>query len=234
MSTSSWRLSKSESKRLGHSNSAEPTAGSDVSAAVHQQRSAIDMTLLDQREAHYRRFLGNFGEQVMHSTDFKKVHIDVYTFSPTATRPFYTLLTGGMSDVRQNIPEKYSRLAPRAEILTYVRNPQGWMYNVLKGLAEMPSEDNTFLHWYHTVPNGKPMTANPSELSAFFFVPPYLEAKGFNPMLVDGDRTDFLVMIPITIPEMNFKKEHGAEALLKVFDEKNFDYIVNEARKSFV
>jgi len=27
-----------------------------------------------------------------------------------------------------------------------VRQPEGWMFNVLKGLAEMPFDDLTFLH----------------------------------------------------------------------------------------
>ncbi len=172
--------------------------------------------------------------EVMHSTNVKPVHIDVYTFKPSSARPYYTLLTGGMSDLRQNIPVKFSNLSPRAEIMTYAHEVKGWMQNVLKGLAEMPWDDNTFLHWYHSVPNGKPMTAEPSELTAFFFVPPYREDQNFNPMIVEGDKVDFLVMIPITQRELNFKREHGAKALIDVFDQNNFDYIINEARKSFV
>lgn len=191
-------------------------------------------SLLVQRETHYERFIGPMANEVMHSTNVKPVHIDVYTFKPSSARPYYTLLTGGMSDLRQNIPVKFSNLSPRAEIMTYAHEVKGWMQNVLKGLAEMPWDDNTFLHWYHSVPNGKPMTAEPSELTAFFFVPPYREDQNFNPMIVEGDKVDFLVMIPITQRELNFKREHGAKALIDVFDQNNFDYIINEARKSFV
>jgi hypothetical protein len=189
---------------------------------------------IDEREAHYEKFIGKISDEVMHSTDVKPVHVDIYTFPPAEKRPYYTLLTGGMSDVRQNIPAKFPHLSPRAEILTYVSKPQGWMYNVLKGLAEMPSDDNTFLHWYHSVPNGKPMTAVPSELTAYFFVPPYLEDQGFNPMIVGGEKTDFLVLVPITNQELNFKREHGANGLLDKFDQNNFNYVIDESRKSFV
>ena len=194
----------------------------------------MDMNHIDQRESHYEKFLGTLTDQVMHSTDIKPVHVDVYTFSPTADRPYYTLITGGMFDLRQNIPPQHTSLGRRAEIMTYAHEPQGWMYNVLKGLAEMPFDDNTFLHWYHTVPNGKAMTADLSDLTAFLFVPPYLEAKDFSPMTVDGDETDFLVMVPITDSELNYTREHRVEAMLEVFDRHDFDYVVNEKRRSFV
>jgi len=194
----------------------------------------MDMNHIDQRESHYEKFLGTLTDQVMHSTDIKPVHVDVYTFPPTADRPYYTLITGGMFDLRQNIPPQHTSLGRRAEIMTYAHEPQGWMYNVLKGLAEMPFDDDTFLHWYHTVPNGKAMTADPSDLTAFLFVPPYLEAKDFSPMTVDGDETDFLVMVPITDSELNYTREHRVEAMLEVFDRHDFDYVVNEKRGSFV
>lgn len=192
------------------------------------------MPLIDQREAHYEKFLGPIMDPVMHSTDIKPVHIDIYTFPPTEERPYFTLITGGMSDLRQNVPARYHSLGRRAEILTYAAEPQGWMYNVLKGLAEMPFDDNTFLHWYHTAPNGKAMTAEPSDLTAYLFVPPYLEVEEFSPMTIDGDNTDFLMMVPITARELNFTREHGIDAMLNVFDEHDFDYIINERRSSFI
>ncbi len=192
------------------------------------------MNPIDQREAHYEKFIGPIAGQVMHSTDIKPVHVDIYTFPPTARRPYYTLITGGMSDLRQNIPGDRSSLGQRAEIMTYAHEPQGWMYNVLKGLAEMPSTDDTFLHWYHTVPNGKAMSANPSDLSAFLFVPPYHEDENFSPMIVDGDETDFLVMVPITERELIYTREHRVKAMLEVFDQHDFDYVIDEKRRSFV
>lgn len=192
------------------------------------------MDLIEQRESHYEKFLGPISEKVMHSTDIKPVHVDIYTFPPTEECPYYTLITGGMSDLRQNIPDQYTSIGRRAEIMTYAREPQGWMYNVLKGLAEMPSDDNTFLHWYHTVPNGMPMTADPSDLTAFFFVPPFFEADEFSPMMVDGEAADILFMVPITDRELSFIREHRSEAMLEIFDRHDFDYVIDEQRRSFV
>ena len=172
--------------------------------------------------------------QVWHSTDAKPVHIDVYDFLPTEDRKHHVLITGGMSDLRQNIPARLESLALRAEILTYAHQPQKWMINVLKGLAEMPWDGDTFLHWGHTVPNGKPMTAKPSLLTSFFFVPPFLEAEGFETMSIEGDHVDFLVMVPITEAERAFIREKGREPFMEILDAHNFDYIIDEDRTSFV
>ncbi|MBK8479213.1 MAG: suppressor of fused domain protein [Opitutaceae bacterium] len=190
-------------------------------------------SLIEQREAHYVRFLGPATEKVMHSTDIKPVHVDIYTFPPTEARPFYTLITGGMSDLRQSVPDNCD-IAPRAEIMLYVSEPQGWMYNVLKGLAEMPSSDDTFLSYRHTVPNGKPMTAVPSALTSYFFVNPLMMPDSFSPMLVDGDPTDILHLIPITEEERHYAKVHGGSALISLFAERGLDPVVDEKRASLV
>lgn len=186
--------------------------------------------LIAQREAHYVRFLGPLDQKVMHSTDIKPVHVDIYTFAPTKERPFFTLITGGMSDIRQNIPADWQHISPRAEIMLYAQQPQGWMYNVLKGMAEMPSDDDTFLSYRHTVPNGQPMTATPSLLTSYFFIHPILEADNFTPMVVDGDKVDILLLIPITEKERHFSVSHGSSALLELFGEKGLDPVIDEQR----
>jgi hypothetical protein len=190
---------------------------------------------LEARERHYQRFFGPMTQKVMHSTDFKPVHIDIYQFEPTADRPFWTLITGGMSNERQITPEDCAdHQAPRAEILMYVPSPQGWMFNVLKGLAEMPFDDQTFLHWGHTVPNGKPMTAKPSLLTSFLFLPPYFEEEDFGRLQLDGDVVDFLWMVPITEPEREFAVAQGSQALEDRMREVGMSHILDEDRKSIV
>ncbi len=134
--------------------------------------------LMQARESHYSKYFGPLSEPVMHSMDAKVPHIDIYQFRPTAERPFWTLITGGMSDLPQ--PGVPDILPPRAEIMLYASAPAKWMFSVLKGLAAMPFDDDTFLHWCHSVPNGMPMTAKPSLLTNFFFLPPSFEAEDFD------------------------------------------------------
>ncbi len=184
------------------------------------------------REEHYERFFGPLVEPVKHSTDMQVPHIAIYQFAPNDERPYWTLITGGMSDFRQpGIPEG---LSPRAEILTYAAEPQNWMFNVLKNLAEMPFVADTFLHWWHTVPNGMPMTAEPSELTNFFFLPPYFEGPDFDTLKIDADDVDVLWMIPITDSELQYKLQHGAEALEELFERYAVSPVINESRTPLV
>lgn len=192
-------------------------------------------SFLDIREAHYQRFFGPLTEKVMHSTDVKPVHVDIYQFAPTTERQFWTLITGGMSDIQQIGPEDCAEhQAPRAEILMYVPSPQGWMFNVLKALAEMPFDDDTYLHWWHTIPNGMPMTAKPSLLTSYFFMPPYFEDEQFGGLQLDGDAVDFLWMVPITEAEREFAVAHGSQALENRMRDANLAHVLDESRKSIV
>ena len=190
---------------------------------------------LEARERHYERFFGPMTQKIMHSTDIKPVHVDIYQFAPIKDRPYWTLITSGMSNERQIEPEDCEEyMSPRAEILMYVPEPQGWMFNVLKGLAEMPFDDNTCLHWWHTVPNGMPMTAKPSLLTSYFFLPPYFEPEGFTGLELDGDRVDFLWMVPISEAEREYAVKHGSQELEKVFQKAEMSPILNESRHSLV
>jgi hypothetical protein len=188
--------------------------------------------LIKQREDHYARFLGPLDQQIKHSTDEKLVHVDIYTFIPTEERPFHTLITGGMSNQRQNIPNNWN-ISPRAELMLYCREPNPWMYSALKDLAEMPSDDDTFLSYRHTVPNGMPMTAEPSLLTGFFFAPPILETDDFSPMIVDGEDTDILLLVPITDDERQFAIDHGVDKLMDTFQE-HLDPVIDEHRSCII
>lgn len=190
---------------------------------------------LEARERHYEQFFGRLTEPVMHSTDFKPVHVDIYQYAPTKQRGYWTLITGGMSDARQIEPEDCAEhMSTRAEIVMYAPQPQGWMFNVLKGLAEMPFDNDTCLHWWHTVPNGKPMTAKPSLLTSYFFLPPYFEPQGFADFHLDGDRVDFLWMIPITEAERKYAIEHGSQELEQKMIAAELSPVLDEDRKSIV
>ncbi len=187
------------------------------------------------REAHYKRFFGSLDEPIVHSADIKPVHVDIYQFRPTGLRPFWTLITGGMSDRSQLLPpDSTKNVAKRAEILMYASKPEKWMHSVLKGLAEMPFEDDTYVHWHHTVPNGMPMTAGPSLLTSFFFLPPYFEAEDFDTLKIEGDPVQILMLLPITEAEREYAVAHGSQALEDLMSESEFDPVVDESRRSLI
>lgn len=190
---------------------------------------------LSKREAHYQKFIGALAQPVMHSTDVKDVHIDIYQFAPTKKRPYWTLITGGMSDKRQALPEGTPEyVAARTELVLYAQEPKPWMFSVLKGMAEMPLDGDSFLSWHHTVPNGMPMTEQTSLLTSYFFLPPFFEKKNFESLEIEGDQVGFLLMIPITENERLFAIENGSSVLEDLMAKKGFDPVVDEARSSLV
>lgn len=189
---------------------------------------------IQNREHHYQQFFGPIRPPLMHSTDTKPVHIDIYQFEPTSDRPYWTLITGGMSDKPQLVPLADDYRSPRAEILMHVSQPKPWMFDVLKGLAEMPFEHDTHLHYWHTVQNGMPMTAEPAALTAFFILPPYFEHPEFPRFSIGGNKVDFLWLIPMTEAERQYAVRKGGQALERVIEKARMPLVVDEGRQSFV
>lgn len=182
------------------------------------------------RERHYESHFGPIVEPVMHSTDHKRPHIDIYQFPPSGDRDYWTLITGGMSDEPQTAPIANHR----TEILTYAREPAGWLFNILKGLAEMPFDRSTFLHWWHSVPNGKCMTARPSLLTAHFFLPPFLEPPSIDSLKIQAQPVNILWLFPITETELAFKQTRGGEALEELIVSADLHRAIDEGRRSLV
>lgn len=189
----------------------------------------------EHREKYYEQMFGPMSNDMYHSTDNKSPHIDIYQFGPHGDRDYWTLITAGMSDAKQFIPKGMPfEIAPRAEILMYVKEPQTWMFNVLKTLSEMPFDKKTFLHWWHTIAYGMPMTDEPSLLTGFFLLPPYFEPEGFNNLTIDGDKVDFIWLVPITDLEMEYKAKYGGAALDDLLRDARISPIVDEGRKSII
>ena len=187
------------------------------------------------REAHYVEHFGSISEPIMHSTDDKIPHIDVYQFPPSGSRDHWVLITGGMSDLRQSVPaEAPDYVSARTELVMYVREPQPWMFRLLKLLADMPFADDTFLHWWHTVPYGMSMIPERSLLTSAFFLPPYFEEEDFDTLEVLGDKIDILWMIPITDSELQYKLDYGGQALEELLSQKELNPVVDERRGSVV
>ncbi len=186
------------------------------------------------REKHYKKFFGTMSDNVMHSTDAHEVHVDIYQFEPSRKRPYWTLITGGMSDKRQNIPQDVDWASPRTEILTYVEEPYERIFAVLKLLAEMPFEEESYMHWFHTISVGEPVTERQTELTCAFLVPPFFEKPKFDSLQIGRDKVDFLMMVPITMQERHYAKENGPEALLEVFEQANLGPVFDENRASLV
>lgn len=160
------------------------------------------------REKHYKQYLGQLNQVILHSTDVNEiVHIDVYQFSPTPQKPYWTLITGGMSDGPREM------VIDRTEILMYAETPQAWMIDLLKKVAEMPFRNEGLLHWGQVCTPDINQFAGKSNFTRLLFVPPFREDRRFEPLRTNNDDVDFLWMIPITEPEYQYMVNSGTQSL---------------------
>ena len=88
-------------------------------------------------------------------------HIDVYVHERGAGgRDFYTLVTGGMSDLPMQLPPDVPADLPRrAEIVFYLpptEAPKREYVSFLSTSARFAYDYDTWLGWGHTIPNGDP------------------------------------------------------------------------------
>ncbi len=187
------------------------------------------------REKYLERRFGPMLDFVAHSTDKQPVHIDIYVRKPNPTCTHWTLITSGMSDRPMDIPAPAKGIiAPRCELIMYANNPKPWMFKVLKAMAEFVTRQKTHLHWYHTwTPNGV-LTDTAPQLTSCLLLPPHLDDNSQDELRINGDRVEFLWVLPITEHERDYAIQNGSGALEEALMTSGLDLFDYEGRDSVV
>ncbi len=175
----------------------------------------IDPALIEARGEAYKKALGA-EPQVLHSTDRKNPHIDLYVFPPAGRRDFVAIVTGGMSDLRMPVPGD-GAAATYVELCMGMGQHQHWATNCLKVAAEYPFDHGEFFGIHHTVAFGAEL-GDGSTLSAFLFVKPRFLPPELAQFDLGGKSVQFLQAVPITTAEREFAVAEGSarlEALLE-------------------
>lgn len=201
--------------------------------------------------AHIERHLGPIAG-VFHEIISDLVHIDVHVVPASEPFPFLRLVTSGMSDLPMTLPEGAPGSAYMELMVTlpadwpisddaFEDERNYWPVRLLKTLARLPHEYDTWLGFGHTIPNGHP--AEPYAPGVGFdgaiVLPPVTAPEGFGTLQLDDARTiEFMSIVPLYPEEMDLKLKKDAEALLDRFDAKNIQDVivpgrVNVARKRF-
>lgn len=195
-----------------------------------------------------------FGEyqNVFHEIVSPDIHVDICLVDPTPERDYYTLVTMGMGARRMNVPEELrEEKLERAELLICLpRNwplpsqEEKWYWPLrwLKILARLPGNEDSWLGWGHTVPNGEPFAEN-TRLSGVVLVSPGQFGEGAHLCrLPDGEEINFYQVVPIYDEEMDYKLKNGADALVDLLAEEAFGPLdverpnacLNRSEKAFV
>lgn len=184
----------------------------------------------------------NLGEynNVLHEVSSTDINCDILLISPTDERDYYTLVTCGMGAHKMKIPEELQdKELERAELIICL--PSGWHVKsssekwfwpikLMKLLAHLPINEDSWLGRGHTITNGKPYFENTQLAGAILANSPLMDEDNICE-LPNGERVNFYQIIPLYEEEMNYKIDHGAEALFDLMGEIN--PVIDINRKNF-
>lgn len=207
--------------------------------------SGGDADLIEAVSDHVDEHLGS-GETVIHEVVSPTVHLDLIPSPATDDRPFQVITTCGMAELPMRPPDALPELS-HAELFVLLpadwpidqesmqdeRN--WWPLRMLKTLARLPHEYDTWLWTGHTVPNfdpPEPYDASTS-LCGALVMPPMLVPDGFAVLeRPDSAPIHFLMVLPLHADEMQLKLDRGLDALYDRFDAANLDPVIDPGRPS--
>jgi len=216
----------------------------DVSVAPAARWSSIT-----EIEAHFATHLGA-PSFVWHELVSSEVHLDVHVVTPTDTKPYYTLITSGMSDRPMCVPLDLERRTALQFAELMLMLPEDWFVDprsveeldderkywpirLLKALARFPHEYRTWLGFGHTVPNGDPPApfADDTQMCCALLVPPVRVPSAFYDLtLRDGREINVYAVVPLYAEELQLKLTHGTDALLERFDRAGVTELLDPCR----
>lgn len=210
-----------------------------------EEISGGDADLIEAVSDHVDEHLGS-GESVIHEIVSPTVHVDLIPSPATADRPFHVITTCGMAELPMRPPDELPELS-HAELFLLLppewpldQEPLQderfwWPLRLLKTLARLPHEYDTWLWTGHTVPNGDPPEPydESTDLCCALVMPPMLVPDGFAVLeRPDGAPIHFLMVLPLHADEMRLKLDRGLDALYDRFDDANLDPVIDPRRAS--
>ncbi len=194
---------------------------------------APDADLADARLAHLREHLAGEPRVVPVGGP-----IEMLLFAPTEQRPMHTLVTHGVSDRASDVPEGAEDFR-RVELVAvlpedwplpesdeqwpdFLADPaRSWPFELVFGLAHLPSSFDSWLGWGHTATadSDPRATYDGSPFGGVLLASPVTLPEEFETLVVGDEQIQWLGVYPVYAAELDLKLERGAEELLARFDE---------------
>ena len=185
---------------------------------------------------------------VWHELVSDLVHIDVYVVEPTESRPYFSLVTSGMSDRPMAVPTG-AGITPYAELMmalpadwpmtTEAFNDEStyWPIRTLKMVARLPHDYNTWIGAWHSVPNGDPAEPYASDTPFVgVVVTPMVRCEADARMIEteQGKQISLLALVPLHPAELDLKLAEGSSGLIGAFDGAAVSELFDPVRPSSV
>jgi len=195
---------------------------------------------IEEIDRHIEKHIGKIS-MVFHEVISDLVHIDIHQIPPSDDRPYWTLVTSGMSDLPMTTPEGREEFG-RAELMLclpkdwkmeqsdWKDEAHYWPIRWLKICARFPHEYKTWLGWGHTLPNGDPpeVYATNTSFCTMMIGTPRTVSSEFWTLPIRTDKTiRFFGLYPLYRGEVDLKLRKGAEHLEELFDKNKITEIVH-------
>lgn len=208
----------------------------------------------DRIEDHLEKYIGK-SPNVLHEIVSDRIHLDVHVVPPTNERQYFVLYTTGMSTRQMNTPPnipvpQFAELLMALptdwpgldNILRDTQDPKHpwrqeenyWPIRLLKSLARLPHEYDTWLGYGHTINAGEgkePFASNTKLCTSIIALP-----EGFLPVeaallpLDDQMKAMFYAVIPLYPEERDFKMKQGADALFDLLEKEGIGPVIDPKR----
>ena len=170
-------------------------------------------------EVYVEECFGNF-EYVIHEIVSDGLHIDIIPIPPSEERDYYTLVTMGMGALRMAVPPEMEPFN-RAEVA--IRLPKDWKIDseeeewswpadVLKTLARLPYEEDSWLGMYHDIDFVEPFSGNTKLCGVLL---DFLDETEPPFVFQNGDAMIIFNVIPLYRSELDYLHGHDAPELLE-------------------
>ena len=136
--------------------------------------------------------LGRSGD-VFHELVSPDIHVDICVVPPDGERKYYTLVTMGMGARRMQVPEELAKYRLERAELAIALPPDWrldeesmkderwyWPVRLLKVLARLPIQSDTWLGWGHTMDNQRPFAEDTKLCGAILGEPQNIRKEDFS------------------------------------------------------
>jgi len=186
-------------------------------------------------EAAYQEILGPIGS-VLHETESRHAHVDVYVISPRAEREFWTFITSGMSDNDQ--PANNRECSDRVELVLYTKSKFPQVSNALRNFAHYPFESGQGLANGDTIPLGQHGEAvlGSDRFPVLLFVEAVrpCDRELVGKVLIEGKPLHPLMIIPLTESEFSFYQSNGLQSFFEAVRQSPHSIIFDPDRPSII
>jgi hypothetical protein len=97
-------------------------------------------------------------------------------------------------------------------------------------MARLPGDENSWLGWGHTVPNGAPFADDTKLCTMMLLAPGAFGEDAAECAMPDGSIVNIYQMIPLYEEEADLKIKKGAETLLEILDDDCLEYVKKDRR----